>query len=112
MSSVRLSALDLAEGKAKSFKIQEGGREVSAFVLNYRGEYVAYLNRCAHVPVPLDYDDDDFLDDRIGLIMCKLHGAVYEPSAGLCVGGPCTGESLVKLKVDWDGPDAILSLDV
>ena len=34
----------------------------AAFVLRYQGRLVAYLNRCAHIPVPLDLDDGRFYD--------------------------------------------------
>lgn len=31
-------------------------------------------------------------------LMCKSHGAVFDPSSGICVAGPCQGQALVPLE--------------
>jgi nitrite reductase/ring-hydroxylating ferredoxin subunit len=33
-------------------------------------------------------------------LLCSTHGATYETRSGRCVGGPCNGSSLVKLRVE------------
>lgn len=108
MSSHCIPGLSLSEGKAYCFQMDLEGKKTHAFVLLHKGEYHAYVNRCAHIPVPLDYDDGDFLDERIGLIACKLHGALFEPSTGFCVAGPCSGDSLQKLNLRFEGPDCYI----
>lgn len=108
MSHVLLPNLILDEGKAHCFKFPWEGKAVPAFVIRYKDQYYAYINRCAHVPVPLDYDDGDFLDQRIGMITCKLHGAFYDPTSGQCVAGPCAGDKLQALALSWQGNDAII----
>jgi nitrite reductase/ring-hydroxylating ferredoxin subunit len=71
------------------------------FVFHRDGEVYAFRNRCAHVTLPLDLDDEDFFsDDEDGdYIVCKSHGAKYLPKTGICVDGPCKGKSLRKLNV-------------
>ena len=54
------------------------------------GEVVGYFNRCTHVTVPLNFDDDRFLDSA-GFIMCRLHGARYELETGRVCLGPAMG---------------------
>ena len=56
----------------------------------------AYLNRCAHVAMELDWQPDRFFDDSGRWLLCATHGAVYQPDTGECAGGPCRG-GLVKI---------------
>jgi nitrite reductase/ring-hydroxylating ferredoxin subunit len=32
-------------------------------------------------------------------LLCSTHGALYEAASGRCLGGPCNGSPLVKLRV-------------
>ena len=70
-----------------------------AFVANFHGQYVAYVNECVHLPISLDLDDNDFFTCDGQLFVCKTHGSVYEPTAGKCIGGPGQGKSLEQLPV-------------
>jgi nitrite reductase/ring-hydroxylating ferredoxin subunit len=74
-------------------------RPLQAFVIRYDGRPHAWLNRCAHVPVELDWLPGRFFDDAGLLLVCATHGAAYEPDSGLCVAGPCRGASLVPVPV-------------
>ncbi len=56
----------------------------------------AYLNRCSHVAMELDFQPDRFFDDSGQWLLCATHGAVYRPDTGECAGGPCRG-GLVKI---------------
>ena len=77
------------KGRALLFELREYNRPVTAFALRYEGRVVAYLNRCAHVPVQMDWQPGEFLDADQRFIICSIHGATYEPADGRCVGGPC-----------------------
>lgn len=80
------------------------GQVAPAFALRFDGRVVAYLNRCAHVPVEMDWQPGQFLDQDQRWIICSIHGAVYEPADGRCVAGPCRGRSLTPLRVaEQDG---------
>lgn len=59
----------------------------------------AYLNRCPHRGVNLDWIPDRFLDADGEHLQCSTHGALFEPATGLCVAGPCAGQRLVALPV-------------
>jgi nitrite reductase/ring-hydroxylating ferredoxin subunit len=56
----------------------------------------AYLNRCRHLPIPLDASRR-YLSRRGDHLECKTHGALYRFEDGLCVEGPCQGLSLLRL---------------
>lgn len=70
-----------------------------AFAVRYRGRVYAYLNRCAHVPVELDWQPGRFFDSSRLYLICATHGALYEPESGRCVAGPCRGARLQALSV-------------
>ncbi len=77
------------KGRALLFELREFNRPVTAFALRVDGRVVAYLNRCVHVPVQMDWRPGEFLDAEQRFIICSIHGATYEPADGRCVGGPC-----------------------
>jgi len=90
----------LAEaGTAVVFDVLLWRRPAHAFVLRFGGRVVAYLNRCAHVPIEMDWRPGEFLDEERRFIVCTMHGAVYEPANGRCIAGPCAGQRLMAIDV-------------
>jgi len=95
------AAADLDDGgRAWVFDVHEYGRPARAFVLRFEGRVVGYINRCAHVPTEMDWQEGQFLDADKRFIVCSIHGATYEPADGRCVGGPCGRGRLTALRVD------------
>ena len=94
------ASADLAErGRAHVWDVLVYGRPARAFVLRYDGQLRAYLNRCAHVPTEMDWQEGQFLDMDKRYIICSIHGATYEPDSGHCIAGPCTGARLMPVQV-------------
>ncbi len=94
------ASAELAErGDALAFEVLEYRRPVRAFALRFEGRVVAYLNRCAHTPVEMDWQEGKFLDLDREHILCAIHGAAYQPATGRCVGGPCVGSRLTAIEV-------------
>jgi nitrite reductase/ring-hydroxylating ferredoxin subunit len=87
-------------GKGVRFTVQRYGRTEPAFMVRYDGRVHAYLNRCAHVPVQLDWEEGEFFDFSGLYLVCSTHGAAYLPDNGRCVHGPCSGAKLVRLEVE------------
>ena len=95
------AAAELAErGAGRVFELRLWGQPARGFALRVEGRPVAYVNRCAHVPAELDWQPGEFLDEQRRWIICSVHGAVYEPSDGQCVAGPCVGKRLMAVTVD------------
>lgn len=95
---------DLPEsGQAYSFDVLWRGECVRAFALRFEGRAVAYLNRCAHMPVEMDWNPGQFLDADRQFILCAIHGAAYDPRNGRCAGGPCGRGALVPLDIREEG---------
>lgn len=101
MSKQPIAAVtELAEGQSVKFRFQRDGICYEGFVANFRGNLVAYENRCRHLPLTLDYDDNRFFATDGKHFVCQNHGALYEPMTGFCERGPCEGASLKPLKIE------------
>ena len=96
---------DLEEGGAGvRFEVEHGGENVPAFVVRWHGRVRAYLNRCGHVPIELDWQPGEFFDYSRLYLICSTHGALYDPATGGCLGGRCEGRGLVPITVvEQDG---------
>ena len=86
-------------GKGVVFSVMMQGHEQQAFVIRHSEKAHAYLNRCAHLFLELDWDTGEFFDHDGEFIVCANHGALFEPDTGLCINGPCYGMSLTKISV-------------
>ncbi|OGA18122.1 MAG: hypothetical protein A3G25_21935 [Betaproteobacteria bacterium RIFCSPLOWO2_12_FULL_63_13] len=99
-------------GAGVRFEVGQGDEKVGAFAVRYEGQVYAYLNRCAHVFMELDWKPGQFFDQEGQHLICSTHGAVYSPDTGACLGGPCNGalarieveerDGLIYLKADWE----------
>jgi nitrite reductase/ring-hydroxylating ferredoxin subunit len=86
-------------GKGVRFPVRAFGGEATGFAVRHGGKVYAYLNRCAHVPVELDWFKGEFFESSKMYLMCSTHGAIYIPESGLCAGGPCRGAKLRPIGV-------------
>ena len=87
-------------GRGVRFEVEYFGHNTPAFVVRYAGGVHAYLNRCAHVAMELDWQEGVFFDSAGRDLLCSTHGATYDAPSGACLGGPCNGSPLVKLRVE------------
>lgn len=86
-------------GGGVRFPVTAGGEDAVGFVVRYEGVVRGFLNRCAHVPIELDWNPGVFFESSGAYLMCSTHGALYIPSTGKCAGGPCRGGSLRAIAV-------------
>jgi len=89
----------LEGGKGMRFPLTVGGEDGTGFVVRYGGKAYGYLNRCAHVPIELDWAEGEFFESSGLYLMCSTHGAIYIPDSGQCAGGPCRGGRLRPIAV-------------
>ena|SRR5688500_10782498 len=99
---------ELSPGNVRKFWLICQKYRVDGFLINDRGSFHAYVNRCRHMPTPLDFVRDEFVSDDGRFLRCYTHGALYEFSTGLCVDGPCKGESLFRLPVRIDRGEVLV----
>lgn len=93
---------DLPTGAARGFDPFERGRD-TVLALLVEGRPKVFLNDCPHLNVPMQYRKDRFMTPDGAFIVCFAHGARFLPESGLCVDGPCLGQSLTELTCSVDG---------
>jgi nitrite reductase/ring-hydroxylating ferredoxin subunit len=104
----RCAVADVPPGGSAKFRLHRGSHVVEGFVVHHEGEFYAYVNRCPHVGTPLDLWPNEFFTEDGRLLVCSTHGAVFTPSSGACVAGPCAGDRLQPLPVRRDGDGLVV----
>ena len=96
---------DLAVGRVLPCALPPGSdrrpRE-ALLLLGSDGEPRAYLNRCRHLPIPIDSGSRQFLTKDGKHLLCGTHGALYQLDDGMCVAGPCLHLTLERLPIEID----------
>ena len=92
------------------YSLQTNNGFLSVMMQYSNNQYVAFENFCPHQGRRMDYAAGKFLISDTGTIVCPAHGAEFNPSNGLCINGPCLGESLkpVTIKVNEENIFAII----
>lgn len=89
----------------------EGDWPLRGFVvLLADGGVRAWVNRCPHARHPLDVLPHRFMTAERDLICCSSHGALFLPDTGICVAGPCVGQSLQSLPIVLSGDEIRLAV--
>ncbi len=99
-------------GDGVRFSVNVGTAQTAAFAIRFQEQAHAYLNRCRHVPMELDWNPGKFFDSDATLLICSTHGALYDAANGACRGGPCQGHGLIRVPIiERDGLVLILEHD-
>ena len=93
----RLEAL--AENAPKGFP-PAPGRFTGLFAIRRGAAVRVYVNACPHIGTPLDWVPDRFLSADGTRIVCATHGAEFRIEDGVCLRGPCRGDSLEAVPVE------------
>ena len=96
---------DIPDGGSKEF--YPDGEPL--FAVRQGKEVFVYRNSCPHTGMPLNWQPDQFFDVDKKYIQCAIHAAIFQPTTGLCVAGPCSGESLDA--VDGDIRDGVVYIE-
>lgn len=94
---------EIEHGTTKKFTLRRGQRELEGMLVNFQGNLFAYINRCPHTGITLDWVNNQFFSSDKRYVMCATHGAVFEPATGECIWGPCVGLSLQSVPIEIDG---------
>lgn len=101
MDAVLLCRLDAVPDGGACVLDPADRREGSpAIVLVRRGQDAwAYLNRCPHFSVCLDYEPGVVPTWDGEVIMCAHHSALFRFEDGHCIDGPCQGDALTPVAI-------------
>lgn len=94
---------------SRGFTVGEGDWPLRGFVVQTTAGVAAYVNTCPHAGHPLNFRQDRFLTPDRGLILCASHGALFTRDGGLCIAGPCPGQTLRPVPVEVVGKHVLLA---
>jgi nitrite reductase/ring-hydroxylating ferredoxin subunit len=103
---------DLDASGSRGFSVGAGDWPLRGFVVKTGTGIAAYVNYCPHAGHPLNLRPDRFLTPDRTLILCCSHGALFARDNGLCIAGPCAGQSLTGIPVDVVGGYVLLGAGV
>ena len=99
---------DLKPGESMKFLLPIRGADEECFLINFAGEFHAYVNRCRHVPMAMDWVDNQFFAEEGRYLMCQTHNAYYEPASGECIAGPPTACGKFLYRVPTEIEDGMI----
>ncbi len=105
MSFVLCQLGALEENVARSFRSPVG----EVIVIKRDGQVYAWQNICPHLGINLEFNPDEFMDSDQHFLICSNHGALFNVEDGLCVSGPCHGESLLPVAIEVIGSEIHLA---
>jgi nitrite reductase/ring-hydroxylating ferredoxin subunit len=94
---------------SKGFAVGEGDWPLRGFLVRTVNGVAAYINTCPHAGHPLNFTPDRFLTPDRNLILCASHGAIFTRDTGLCIAGPCPGQSLTPVPIEVVGGYVMLA---
>jgi nitrite reductase/ring-hydroxylating ferredoxin subunit len=100
LTRVLCSLAELDETGSRGFAVGEGDWPLRGFIVKTPQGVAAFVNYCPHAGHPLNFRPHRFLTPDGGLILCGSHGALFARDTGLCILGPCAGQSLTRIPVD------------
>ena len=81
---------DIEDESSKGLSIGDD----SYFAVKKNAQIYLYRNKCPHLGIELNWQEDQFLNMDGALIQCSTHGALFLIEDGECVSGPCMGKRL------------------
>jgi len=97
----------LPDGAARGFDPAGTGSD-SLFLVRRGDEVHAWLDACPHMQgAAMAWRKDAYLSGDGRYIVCHAHGARFDIRSGLCLLGPCEGDSLTPVPIHIDATGAI-----
>ncbi len=108
---------ELIPGKFIEFQIEQvttasGNMPLTGFLFADGHQPKAYINKCPHMGIELNWMPGRFMDTDKLFIQCSSHGALFKPGTGECIAGPCQGDALSTLDVRVEGDTVQIRLPV
>lgn len=99
---------ELPDPGSRGFEHERNGQRRSCVVVRRGAQVWAYENCCPHTGAPLDWRPGQVLNPEGTHIQCALHLAQFQMDDGLCIHGPCLGQSLQAVPVERRGAWVVL----
>ncbi len=99
---------DLTDPGAKGFRFREGDALFHGFIVRLDNQVRGWVDRCPHAGLPLAFMPDRYLTAAGDMILCGAHGSLFRHD-GLCIGGPCAGQSLTPWAVRIEGQSVVVA---
>jgi nitrite reductase/ring-hydroxylating ferredoxin subunit len=93
---------DIDDPGCRSFTIGPGDWPLRGFLVRKDDNVYGFVNHCPHAGHPLNLLPHRFLTADKSLLVCSSHGALFEPTTGFCVAGPCSGKILRTLPLQFE----------
>jgi len=87
--------------------ISQGDKEY--IVISHKNDIFVYLNRCPHLNKTLNSRPETLLDKHNNFILCANHNALFTIDQGLCIKGPCKGQTLQKVAYKIVGEQLLIN---
>jgi len=109
VARVLCSLAELEATGSRGFTAGAGDWPLRGFVVLASKGVTAWVNTCPHAGHPLNFRPDKFLTPDRNLILCASHGALFTRDDGLCIAGPCPGQSLRRVPIEVVGDYVLLA---
>ena len=99
-AAAQLTLTSIPDGGACALEQCQHDGSTRGVILLRRGAQVwAYVNRCPHFSLPLDFEPGQFATYDGQIVMCAHHSAMFRFDDGFCIDGPCAGHRLDPIDV-------------
>ena len=92
----------IPDGNAVGMVAEVAGKKRNIFVVRQGQSVCGYLNWCPHNQVLIDQIPGQFFNHDKTYLQCSKHGALFRVADGFCIKGPCEGEYLKALNVEFE----------
>jgi len=103
-------AVDIQNNQSIKFTVPGEKYDREGFLIKFKDKLKAFFNECPHIGLALDWDDNDFFSNDLTKLVCKNHGAEFNPHDGDCTAGPCTGVGLKPINVSENEGDIYVTV--
>ena len=90
---------ELTDPDSRGFTIKIKRQNTDIFIVRKGDQVYGYKNSCPHAEAPLEWNPDQFLDEKNEKIVCAMHGAEFSIEEGECLTGPCNGVGLTTINL-------------
>ena len=98
---------EVPEGGAIAREVESSTGGFSVVLTRVDGVVSAFHNECAHAARRLDWAPGRFLIEG-RMLICAAHGATFELSTGICIGGPARGAGLKPIPIAIEDGEVVL----